>query len=144
MKKIILISFFLTSLFSVDFQTYKDYANQLIKFNLKIDTPIFDPFKEEVVKKIKKKKVVKKIKKKKVIRRIEVVINLLAIVNDKALLYIKDENGEDTKWIKKDAVFKGYKLLQLANSYIIIKNVKKKKEKIVRLYNNKFNIKVYR
>jgi len=146
MKKFILILFFLTSLFSVDFQTYKDYANQLIKFNLKIDTPIFDPFKEEVVKKVvKKKKVIKKVvKKKKVIRRIEVVINLLAIVNDKVLLYIKDENGEDKRWIKKDEVFKGYKLLKIANSYWHSKVTKKKKEKIVRLYNNKFNIKVYR
>ena len=145
MKKIILIVFFLTSLFSVDFQTYQDYANQLIKFNLKIDTPIFNPFKEEVAKKgVKKQKVVKKVVKKKLIRRIDVVINLLAIVNDKVLLYIKDENGENKRWLNKDAGFKGYKLVKIANSYIIIKNIKEKKEKIVRLYNHKFNIKVYR
>jgi len=144
MKKVILFLFFVNFLFSVDFKTYQDYANQLIKYELQIKKPIYDPFKEEVIKKVKKKKIIKKVKKKKIIKRIKTTINLFAILNKKILLSIKDENGKEDKWIKKNEVFKGYKLMKIANSYVVLQNVKDKKEKLVRLYHNQFNIKVNR
>ena len=144
MKKL-LIAIILTNIFAnINYEQYQKYVEKMSYYSLPLDyTKLYNPFlniklqnkqysnKKPIITPLKDKK--NKIKKPK----IENKVKILAIINNKVLLQI----NKDSKFIKINESFKGYKILSIKNNKVTLQTPNKKILSI-KIYQNKLNIKV--
>jgi hypothetical protein len=112
----------------------KQYIDELLDYNIKLPSNIYNSF---VVKQTVKPQV-KQIKAPKIIEK---KLILLAIFNNKALVEITGIN--EKKWLKVGEKIEKYKLKKIIDNKAILVQ-KNKKNKIISLVDNNFNIKVRR
>jgi hypothetical protein len=116
----------------------KQYVDRLVNYSLELPKHIDNPFIMQVIQQPKKVyiKDILKVEKQPVF--VEKKLELLAVLNNKALVRL--ENNNLTKWLKQGDKIDEYTLKKIINSKSILVSVGKKM-KIITI-KNKFNIKV--
>jgi hypothetical protein len=136
-KKLAIIFVSVSTLYSMDITINKNYINELLNYKVELPTYIDNPFlikKQEIV---KKKKPIKKVY---ISAFVEKSLDLIAVLNNKALVKVEGLNLK--KWVKEGDTIDGYKIKKIINDNSILVSIKNKTKIVSIKEDNNINIKV--